>query len=67
MHTGCIMLLKKVFESSRRMVIDGATKIVERGIMKTNERMIRFVFVSGFFAVMILEVWLLFRAIEMFM
>ena len=35
--------------------------------MKTNERVIRFVFISGFLAVMMLEVWLLFRAIEMFL
>jgi len=39
------------------------TGIVERTIMNTNERMIRFVFVSGFLTVLVVEVWLLVRAV----
>jgi hypothetical protein len=35
--------------------------------MNTNERMIRFVFISGFLAVLVLEAWLLFRAVELFL
>jgi hypothetical protein len=66
MNIGCMMLVNERFDRSRRTVIDEATRMIERGIMKANERVIRFVFVSGFVAVMALEVWLLFRAIEMF-
>jgi hypothetical protein len=43
---------------------EGMTGIAERAIMNTNERMIRFVFVSGFLAVLVLEVWLLVRAVD---
>ncbi len=49
------------------MFFEGVTRIVERAIMNTNERMIRFVFVSGFLAVLVLEVWLLVRAVELFL
>jgi hypothetical protein len=48
-------------------VIEADTGIIKRGIMNTNERMIRFVFISGFLAVLVLEVWLLFRAVELFL
>jgi len=35
--------------------------------MNTNERMIRFVFISGFLVVLVLEAWLLLRAFELFL
>lgn len=54
-----MMLLKKAVES--------LTRIVVRVIMNTNERMLRFFFVSGFLAVLVLEAWLIFRAIDMFL
>ena len=45
----------------------GVTRIVERVIMNTNERMIRFVFIGGFLAVLLIEAWLLLRAFEVFL
>ena len=45
----------------------GVARIVERVIMNTNERMIRFVFISGFLAVLLIEAWLLLRAFEVFL
>ena len=35
--------------------------------MNTNERMIQFVFISGFLVVLVLEAWLLLRAFELFL
>ena len=44
-----------------------ATKIAEIAIMNTNERRIRLIFLSGFLAVLVIEVWLLFRALVVFL
>jgi hypothetical protein len=44
---------------------EGITRIIERAIMNTNERMIRFVFIGGFLAVLVLEAWVLVRAVEL--
>ncbi len=58
---------RKLDKKTRIDVIEGDSRIIKRGIMITNERMIRFVFISGFLAVLVLEAWLIFRAVELFL